>query len=155
VEEKLALRVVRTAVDRGINFMDNSWDYNEGAVTQPDSCRARPGFPVTRNGFEETAGLGKPVRSDDALRQSEKRMDKRSAMAKVGPPNGERGFRNGENRRGGPKGKPAGRSSIQVACLDLVQHHEIIRFDDAHRIFDPDGANAAFAPRSDLISSKE
>src|SRR5262249_10966665 len=27
--------------------------------------------------------------------------------------------------------------------IDLVQHHEIIRFDDPHRIFDREGANAA------------
>src|SRR5437870_5046241 len=31
VDEQLALRIVRTAIDRGINFMDNSWDYNGGA----------------------------------------------------------------------------------------------------------------------------
>jgi hypothetical protein len=29
-DEDLAIRIVRTAVDRGVNFMDNSWDYNEG-----------------------------------------------------------------------------------------------------------------------------
>jgi predicted aldo/keto reductase-like oxidoreductase len=28
--DDLAIRIVRTAVDRGINFMDNSWDYNNG-----------------------------------------------------------------------------------------------------------------------------
>uniref|UniRef100_Q022V8 Aldo/keto reductase n=1 Tax=Solibacter usitatus (strain Ellin6076) TaxID=234267 RepID=Q022V8_SOLUE len=28
--EDLAQRIVRTAIDRGINFMDNSWDYNNG-----------------------------------------------------------------------------------------------------------------------------
>jgi aryl-alcohol dehydrogenase-like predicted oxidoreductase len=28
-------------------------------------------------------------------------------------------------------------------CIDLVQHHEIIRFEDADRIFAEDGANAA------------
>jgi predicted aldo/keto reductase-like oxidoreductase len=28
--EELATRLIRTAVDRGINFMDNSWDYNNG-----------------------------------------------------------------------------------------------------------------------------
>jgi predicted aldo/keto reductase-like oxidoreductase len=32
---------------------------------------------------------------------------------------------------------------LGVECIDLVQHHEIIRFEDPHRIFDPDGANAA------------
>jgi aryl-alcohol dehydrogenase-like predicted oxidoreductase len=31
VDEQLSIRIVRTAVDRGINFMDNCWDYNEGA----------------------------------------------------------------------------------------------------------------------------
>ena len=28
--DELAIRIVRTAVDRGVNFMDNSWDYNNG-----------------------------------------------------------------------------------------------------------------------------
>src|SRR5437763_17175265 len=31
VDEQLALRIVRSAIDRGINFLDNSWDYNDGA----------------------------------------------------------------------------------------------------------------------------
>src|SRR6266576_3764601 len=31
VDEKLSLRIVRAAIDRGISFMDNSWDYNDGA----------------------------------------------------------------------------------------------------------------------------
>lgn len=30
VDEQLAIRIVRSAIDRGINFLDNSWDYNEG-----------------------------------------------------------------------------------------------------------------------------
>src|SRR5712664_4504096 len=30
VDEALAIRIVRTALDRGINFLDNCWDYNEG-----------------------------------------------------------------------------------------------------------------------------
>ncbi len=29
--EEEAIRIVRAAVDAGINFLDNSWDYNEGA----------------------------------------------------------------------------------------------------------------------------
>ena len=28
--EKDSIRLVRSAIDRGITFMDNSWDYNEG-----------------------------------------------------------------------------------------------------------------------------
>jgi aryl-alcohol dehydrogenase-like predicted oxidoreductase len=28
--DDLAIRIIRTAIDRGVTFMDNSWDYNEG-----------------------------------------------------------------------------------------------------------------------------
>ena len=31
VDEQLSFRIVRSAIDRGINFMDNCWDYNGGA----------------------------------------------------------------------------------------------------------------------------
>ena len=31
VDEQLAVRIVRAAIDRGINFLDNCWDYNDGA----------------------------------------------------------------------------------------------------------------------------
>src|ERR1043166_4218233 len=31
VSEALSIRIIREAVDRGIDFLDNSWDYNEGA----------------------------------------------------------------------------------------------------------------------------
>ena len=31
VAESEAIRIIRTAIDRGINFLDNSWDYNDGA----------------------------------------------------------------------------------------------------------------------------
>src|SRR4030081_2555752 len=32
---------------------------------------------------------------------------------------------------------------LQTDHIDLVQHHEVIRFEDPDRIFDPAGANAA------------
>jgi aryl-alcohol dehydrogenase-like predicted oxidoreductase len=32
---------------------------------------------------------------------------------------------------------------LRVDCIDLVQHHEVIRYEDPHRIFDEEGANAA------------
>jgi len=32
---------------------------------------------------------------------------------------------------------------LRTDCIDLVQHHEVIRFEDPHRIFDEDGANRA------------
>jgi len=28
--ENTSIRIIRTAIDNGINFMDNCWDYNEG-----------------------------------------------------------------------------------------------------------------------------
>src|SRR5215213_7245889 len=38
---------------------------------------------------------------------------------------------------------------MQTDHIDLVQHHEILRFEDPHRIFDPDGANAALVEARD------
>jgi aryl-alcohol dehydrogenase-like predicted oxidoreductase len=32
---------------------------------------------------------------------------------------------------------------LQTDRIDLVQHHEVIRFEDPDRVFDPEGANAA------------
>src|ERR1043165_7253868 len=31
LDEQLSIRIIRTGIDNGINFMDNCWDYNEGA----------------------------------------------------------------------------------------------------------------------------
>src|ERR1044072_7507753 len=31
IDDELSIRIIRTAIDNGINFMDNCWDYNEGA----------------------------------------------------------------------------------------------------------------------------
>jgi diketogulonate reductase-like aldo/keto reductase len=30
-DERESIRIMRTAIDNGINFMDNCWDYNQGA----------------------------------------------------------------------------------------------------------------------------
>jgi predicted aldo/keto reductase-like oxidoreductase len=32
---------------------------------------------------------------------------------------------------------------LQTDCIDLVQHHEVLRFEDPHRMFDAEGAQAA------------
>ena len=43
---------------------------------------------------------------------------------------------------------------MQTDHIDLVQHHEILRFEDPHRIFDEQGANARFdrsAMREDQV----
>jgi aryl-alcohol dehydrogenase-like predicted oxidoreductase len=39
VDENLSLRIVRTAIDRGVNFMDNCWEYNDGE-SERRRCRS-------------------------------------------------------------------------------------------------------------------
>lgn len=104
VEAQLATRIVRTAIDRGINFMDNSWDYNDG---------------------ESEKRMGKALR--DGYR------DRVFLMTKI----------DGRSRKEAARQLDESLQRLQVDCIDLVQHHEIIRFDDPHRIFDRDGAQAA------------
>src|SRR5881397_2904786 len=104
VDEALAIRIVRTAIDRGINFLDNCWDYNDGASEE------RMGKAL-RDGYRAKAFLMTKI--DGRSKQEAKRQLDESL------------------RR------------LQTDCIDLVQHHEVIRFEDPHRIFDPEGANAA------------
>jgi predicted aldo/keto reductase-like oxidoreductase len=104
VTEHLSLRIIRTAIDQGINFLDNSWDYNEG------TSEIRMGKAL-RDGYREKAFLMTKIDG----------RSKKEAMLQL----------NESLRR------------LQTDCIDLVQHHEVIRFEDPHRIFDAEGANAA------------
>src|SRR6266403_1600437 len=104
VDEELAIRIVRSAIDRGINFLDNCWDYNEG---------------------ESEKRMGKALR--DGYRE------KAFVMTKI----------DGRTKQEATKQVDESLERLQVDCIDLVQHHEIIRFEDPHRIFAEDGANAA------------
>src|SRR6266404_8223861 len=104
VDEQLSLRIVRSAIDRGITFMDNSWDYNEGL---------------------SEIRLGKALR--DGYR------DKVFLMTKI----------DGRSRKAAVQQLEESLRRLQTDCIDLVQHHEIIRFEDPHRIFDEEGANTA------------
>ena len=104
VDEELAIRIVRSAIDRGINFLDNCWDYNEG--------------------LSETR-MGKALR--DGYRE------KAFVMTKI----------DGRTKQEATKQLDESLERLQVDYIDLVQHHEIIRFEDPHRIFAEDGANAA------------
>src|SRR5579871_6294302 len=104
VDESLAIRIVRTAVDRGINFMDNSWDYNDGTSE---------------------------IRMGRALREGYR--DKVFLMTKI----------DGRSKAEATKQLDESLRRLQTDHLDLVQHHEILRFEDPHRIFDEEGANAA------------
>lgn len=105
VDESLADRLIRGAIDHGINFMDNSWDYNEGVSE-------------VRMGTTLKGGL----------------RDKVFLMTKI----------DGRNRKEAAKQIDESLSRLQTDTIDLMQHHEIIRFEDPDRIFDPeDGAQAA------------
>jgi aryl-alcohol dehydrogenase-like predicted oxidoreductase len=104
VDEQLAIRIVRSAIDRGINFLDNSWDYNEGASEK------RMGKAL-RDGYRERAFV----------------------MTKI----------DGRSRKEAAKQFDESLRRLGVEYIDLVQHHEIIRFDDPHRIFHSEGANVA------------
>ncbi|HMI57311.1 MAG TPA: aldo/keto reductase [Gemmatimonadaceae bacterium] len=104
VDESLSLRIVRSAIDRGINFMDNSWDYNEG---------------------NSEIRLGKALR--DGYR------DKVFLMTKI----------DGRSRREATRQLDESLKRLKTDRIDLVQHHEVIRFEDPDRIFDEEGANAA------------
>src|SRR5438045_1578787 len=104
VDEQLSRRIVRTAIDRGITFMDNSWDYNDGASE---------------------------VRMGQALRDGYR--DKVFLMTKI----------DGRSKAEAARQLDESLRRLQTDRIDLVQHHEVIRFEDPHRIFDPEGANAA------------
>jgi predicted aldo/keto reductase-like oxidoreductase len=104
VDEQLSIRIIRTAVDRGITFMDNSWDYNEGASE---------------------------IRMGNALRDGYR--DRVFLMTKI----------DGRSKKEAARQLDQSLRRLQVDMIDLVQHHEVLRYEDPHRIFDDEGANAA------------
>ena len=104
VSEKLSVKIIRTAIDRGINFMDNSWDYNEGASE---------------------------IRMGNALRDGYR--DKVFLMTKI----------DGRSQKEAAKQLEQSLKRLKTDRIDLVQHHEILRYEDPYRIFDKEGANAA------------
>jgi aryl-alcohol dehydrogenase-like predicted oxidoreductase len=110
IDEELSIRIIRSAIDNGINFMDNCWDYNDGA------SEIRMGKAL-RDGYRERAFLMTKLdgrTKQDAARQLDESLKR-----------------------------------LQVDHIDLVQHHEILRFEDPHRIFDDKGANAALLEARD------
>jgi uncharacterized protein len=44
VEEEEAIRIVRTALDNGVNFLDNCWDYNNGVSEERMGKALRDGY---------------------------------------------------------------------------------------------------------------
>jgi aryl-alcohol dehydrogenase-like predicted oxidoreductase len=99
-----SIRLVRSAIDRGITFMDNSWDYNEG---------------------QSEILMGKALK--DGYRQ------KVFLMTKI----------DGRTKESAESQINTCLERLQTDHIDLVQHHEIIRFDDPDRIFAESGAMEA------------
>jgi predicted aldo/keto reductase-like oxidoreductase len=44
VEEQEAIRIIRTALDNGVNFLDNCWDYNNGVSEERMGKALRDGY---------------------------------------------------------------------------------------------------------------
>jgi len=105
VPEDEAIRIIHEALDRGINFLDNSWDYNEGRSEE------RVGKALTSSGYREKAFVMTKIDG----------RTKQAAADQI----------NDSLRR------------LQVDHIDLLQHHEVLRYDDPDRIFDEGGAMEA------------
>ena len=99
-----SIKLIRAAIDGGINFMDNSWDYNKG---------------------QSEVRMGKALK--DGYRQ------KVFLMTKL----------DGRTKEEATKQINESLQRLQTDHLDLIQHHEIIRFDDPDRIFAENGAQEA------------
>jgi predicted aldo/keto reductase-like oxidoreductase len=104
IDEETSIRIIRTAIDNGVNFMDNCWDYNEGASE---------------------------IRMGKALRDGYR--DRTFLMTKI----------DGRTKEEAAKQLDESLQRLDTDQIDLVQHHEIIRYEDPHRIFAAEGANAA------------
>lgn len=102
--EAESIGIIRTAIDNGINFLDNSWDYSGGASE---------------------------VRMGKALRDGYR--DKVFLMTKIDGQTGEAAMKQLDEclRR------------LQVETIDLLQFHEVIRLEDAGRVFAPGGGMEA------------
>jgi predicted aldo/keto reductase-like oxidoreductase len=102
--EDESIRLIRSAIDRGITFMDNSWDYNEG---------------------QSEIRMGKALK--DGYRQ------KVFLMTKI----------DGRTKDVAQEQIETSLRRLQTDHIDLVQHHEILRFDDPDRVFAEGGATEA------------
>jgi aryl-alcohol dehydrogenase-like predicted oxidoreductase len=104
VDQQLSIRLVRRAIDAGVTFLDNAWDYNDGASEERVGKALRDGY-----------------------------RDRVFLMTKI----------DGRSKREATRQLDESLRRLQTDRIDLVQHHEVIRYEDPHRIFDEAGANAA------------
>jgi aryl-alcohol dehydrogenase-like predicted oxidoreductase len=89
-------------VDRGITFMDNSWDYHEGRSER------RMGEALAQEGYRNKVFLMTKVDG----------RDKGNAASQINE----------------------SLTRLKTDHLDLLQFHEVLRYDDPDRIFNPGGA---------------
>ena len=104
LQESESFRIIRTAIDNGITFLDNCWDYNEG------QSEIRMGQAL-RDGYRQRAFL----------------------MTKI----------DGRNKKSAAQQIEESLHRLETDRIDLLQFHEIIRVDDADRVFATGGAMEA------------
>lgn len=100
-----AISLIHSAVDRGITFMDNSWDYNEGRSER------LMGQALSESGYRKKVFL----------------------MTKIDGRTKELAARQIEDSL----------TRLKTDHVDLLQHHEVLRFDDPDRIFGEGGSMEA------------
>ena len=103
-QEQDSIKLIRTAIDRGINFMDNSWDYHNGRSQRWMGAALKDGY-----------------------------RDKVFLMTKI----------DGRTKAAAMQQIDESLQDLQVDHIDLLQHHEILRFEDPDRVFDPGGSMEA------------
>jgi predicted aldo/keto reductase-like oxidoreductase len=102
IEAAESIRLCHAAIDRGITFMDNSWDYNQG------ESEIRMGKALAQGGYRQRVFLMTKIDGRDA----------ESARSQI-----EESLRR-----------------LRTDHIDLLQFHEVLRFDDPDRIFAAGGA---------------
>ena len=106
VRDAEAVRLIHEGVDRGITFMDNCWDYNQGR------SELRMGVALDQGGYRDRVFL----------------------MSKM----------DGRTRQEAADQIDTSLKRLRTDRIDLVQHHEILRYDDPDRVFAEGGAMEAF-----------
>ena len=105
VSEDIAVRLIHEGLDRGINFLDNAWDYNEGRSEE------RVGKALSKGGYRQKAFV----------------------MTKI----------DGRTKEVAASQIDDSLKRLKVDHIDLLQHHEVIRYDDPDRIFSEGGSMEA------------
>lgn len=105
ISDKEATRLIHQAIDRGINFLDNSWDYHQGLSEE------RVGNALAQGGYRQKAFV----------------------MTKI----------DGRTKQLAAQQIDTSLQRLKVDHVDLLQHHEVIRYEDPNRIFGDDGAMEA------------